>query len=177
MRCGRKSPDCSIGYVPDGPRIRPMRGIARLGRHRQPVQLRSKFLSTSRFRRSRISPSPPPPIQASFWSVVARRQPDYSVRRRRQSRHADPEPRWHLRRSLVPLERTSANRERPARRSFGPNYRRVSFLNASPLALAVSDDGQWSAGLFSAGVYAFGPNAEVSFLCKPTRASLPCLFP
>ncbi|HVP00134.1 MAG TPA: hypothetical protein VMT15_18815 [Bryobacteraceae bacterium] len=37
----------------------------------------------------------------------------------------------------------------------------ASFLNASPLAIAVSDDGQWSAGLWSAGVYAFGPDNAV----------------
>jgi hypothetical protein len=32
----------------------------------------------------------------------------------------------------------------------------ASFLNASPLAIAVTDDGQWAVGLFSSGVYAFG---------------------
>lgn len=37
----------------------------------------------------------------------------------------------------------------------------ASFLNDSPLAIAVSDDGQWSAAIFSAGVYAFGPSAQV----------------
>jgi hypothetical protein len=37
----------------------------------------------------------------------------------------------------------------------------ASFLNSSPLSIAVSDDGQWAAGLWSAGVYAFGPNNQV----------------
>jgi hypothetical protein len=37
----------------------------------------------------------------------------------------------------------------------------ATFLNDSPLAIAVSDDGQWAAGLWSSGVYAFGPNREV----------------
>jgi hypothetical protein len=37
----------------------------------------------------------------------------------------------------------------------------ASFLNASPLSIAVSDDGQWVAGLWSTGVYAFGPSAVV----------------
>jgi hypothetical protein len=37
----------------------------------------------------------------------------------------------------------------------------ATFLNDSPLAIAISDDGQWAAGLWSAGVYAFGPNGEV----------------
>jgi DNA-binding beta-propeller fold protein YncE len=44
-----------------------------------------------------------------------------------------------------------------------PSIRTIdaSFLNASPLAVAISDDGQWAAGLWSAGVYAFGPNSAV----------------
>jgi hypothetical protein len=37
----------------------------------------------------------------------------------------------------------------------------ASFLNASPLAIAVTDDGQWAVGLWSTGIYAFGPNAQV----------------
>lgn len=44
-----------------------------------------------------------------------------------------------------------------------PSVRTVdaTFLNASPLSIAVSDDGQWAAGLWSAGVYAFGPSGVV----------------
>jgi hypothetical protein len=44
-----------------------------------------------------------------------------------------------------------------------PSVRTIdaSFLNSSPLSIAISDDGQWAAGLWSAGVYAFGPNSEV----------------
>jgi hypothetical protein len=37
----------------------------------------------------------------------------------------------------------------------------ASFLNASPLAIAVSDDGQWAVGLFPTGSYAFGPSAQM----------------
>jgi len=37
----------------------------------------------------------------------------------------------------------------------------ASFLNASPLSMTVSDDGQWVAGLWAAGVYAFGPSSVV----------------
>jgi hypothetical protein len=37
----------------------------------------------------------------------------------------------------------------------------VSFLNASPMSIAVSDDGQWTVGLWAAGVYAFGPSGVV----------------
>jgi hypothetical protein len=37
----------------------------------------------------------------------------------------------------------------------------ASFLNASPLSIAMSDDGTWAAGLWGAGVYAFGPSGQV----------------
>lgn len=37
----------------------------------------------------------------------------------------------------------------------------ATFLNEAPTAIAISDDGQWAAGLWAAGVYAFGPNGEV----------------
>jgi len=36
----------------------------------------------------------------------------------------------------------------------------LSFMNASPSAMAVSDDGQWAVGLFSGGATAFGPNGQ-----------------
>lgn len=44
-----------------------------------------------------------------------------------------------------------------------PSVRTIdaSFLDASPLSIAVSDDGQWAAGLWSSGVYAFGPSSVV----------------
>jgi len=37
----------------------------------------------------------------------------------------------------------------------------VSFLNASPLSIAISDDGQWAAGLWGAGVYTFASSGQV----------------
>ncbi len=44
-----------------------------------------------------------------------------------------------------------------------PSIRTIdaSFLSASPLAITISDDGQWAVGLWSAGVYAFGPSNQV----------------
>jgi hypothetical protein len=35
------------------------------------------------------------------------------------------------------------------------------FLNSTPTAIAVSDDGQWAVGVWSAGVYAFGISANI----------------
>jgi hypothetical protein len=48
----------------------------------------------------------------------------------------------------------------------------ASFLGSAPGALAVSDDGAWFAGTWSAGVYAFGPNGEVNRLPVENAAAL-----
>jgi hypothetical protein len=40
----------------------------------------------------------------------------------------------------------------------------ASFLGADPTALAVSDDGQWVAGAWTQGLYAFGPAGQVTML-------------
>lgn len=44
-----------------------------------------------------------------------------------------------------------------------PSIRTVdaSFLNAAPAVIAVGDDGQWAAGVWSGSVYAFGPDGSV----------------
>lgn len=48
----------------------------------------------------------------------------------------------------------------------------ASFLNASPLSLAVSDDGQWAAGLWPSGVYAFGPSSVIPLQTDPGVVAL-----
>ncbi|HTD43569.1 MAG TPA: hypothetical protein VK687_05285 [Bryobacteraceae bacterium] len=40
----------------------------------------------------------------------------------------------------------------------------ASFLGADPTSLAVSDDGQWVAGVWTQGLYAFGPMGQVTVL-------------
>ena len=40
----------------------------------------------------------------------------------------------------------------------------ASFLGADPAALAVSDDGQWAAGAWTQGLYAFGPAGQLTVL-------------
>lgn len=55
-----------------------------------------------------------------------------------------------------------------------PSVRTIdaSFLNASPLSLAVADDGQWAAGLWPAGVYAFGPSNVIPLQTDPGVVAL-----
>jgi hypothetical protein len=47
-----------------------------------------------------------------------------------------------------------------------PQVREIdaTFLGPNPYSLSVSDDGQWLAGAWRAGNYAFGPNGEVNRL-------------
>lgn len=40
----------------------------------------------------------------------------------------------------------------------------TAFLGENPSALAISDDGAWFAGLWSRGLYAFGPHGESNWL-------------
>jgi hypothetical protein len=47
----------------------------------------------------------------------------------------------------------------------------ASFLGASPAALAVGDDGEWAAGSWPDGAWAFGPNGEVTRLPLRERAA------
>ena len=45
----------------------------------------------------------------------------------------------------------------------------VSYLSGMPLSIAISDDGQWAAGVWSNGVYAFGPEGQPRLL--PTEGA------
>jgi len=53
----------------------------------------------------------------------------------------------------------------------------VSSTGSGPDALALSDDGAWLAGSWLTGVYAFGPNGEVSRLPIEDRVSALAFFP
>jgi hypothetical protein len=59
-----------------------------------------------------------------------------------------------------------------------PSVRDVdtSFLNGAPAGLAVSDDGQWVAGAWSSGVYAFGPDGRASVLPVAGPVEALCFF-
>jgi hypothetical protein len=54
-----------------------------------------------------------------------------------------------------------------------PSIRQLdaSFLGSSPDAIALSDDGAWLAGIWTTGVYAFGPNGEVNRLPLEDRVT------
>ncbi len=148
-----------IGYVPDGAGIRPMYGLPASGAIGQPLAAGRDFARVA------ISPS------QSFAIVTTADTGAVMV----YTPGASP----------VSLSGAAANPDILAMSPGGtsaalwfpmsgqlevvsglpgsPSIRTVdaSFLNASPLALAIGDDGQWAVGLWSAGAYAFGPSNQV----------------
>ena len=60
-----------------------------------------------------------------------------------------------------------------------PSIRQLdtSFLGSPPIELALSDDGAWLTGAWSAGVYSFGPNSEINRLPIEDRVNALAFFP
>jgi hypothetical protein len=148
-----------LGYVPDGTRIRPMHGLPAAGAIGASIDAGRDFSHiaispTQNFAIAIAADSGEAMIVKPGVSLTtikgASTNPDVLAMSPRGTSAALWFP------LLGHLEAISGLPDAPAVRSID-----AAFLNASPLAIAISDDGQWAAGLFSAGVYAFGPNAEV----------------
>jgi hypothetical protein len=148
-----------LGYVPDGTRIRPMHGLPAAGAIGAAIDAGRDFSHIA------ISPNQDFAIATAADSGEAMvvkpgisltaikgvsTNPDILV----MSPHGTSAALWFP--LLGHLEAISGLPDAPSVRTID-----AAFLNASPLAIAISDDGQWAAGLFSAGVYAFGPSGEV----------------
>lgn len=152
-----------IGYVPDGARIRPLYGLPAAGAIGSAIDAGRDF--------SHIAISP----QQNFAIATAADTGEMMVVKPGLSLtiingagtnpdilaispHGSSAALWFP--SLGHLQAISGL---PGVSDPSPSVRTIdaSFLNASPLAIAISDDGQWAAGLWPAGVYAFGPNNEV----------------
>jgi hypothetical protein len=148
-----------LGYLPDGTGIRTMYGIPGAGAI-------ASLLPTGRtFAQSAVSPRQNfvlavaadngdvllyTPSSGSLTPLLAAANPDMIL----LSPSGSSAALWYP--LTGQLQILSGLPSSPALRSID-----ASFLNASPLALAVSDDGQWAAGLWSVGAYAFGPSAQV----------------
>jgi DNA-binding beta-propeller fold protein YncE len=151
-----------LGYVPDGTRIRPMIGLPSAGSIGAPIESRGfSHIAT--------------PPQQYFAVVSAADTGEVLVASEVatggfslspiKGASVNPSmlvlsPRGKSAALWIPssshLEIVSGLPDTPSVRSVD-----ASFLNESPLAIAVSDDGQWASALFSGKVYAFGPNTEV----------------
>ncbi len=148
-----------LGYVPDGPRIRPLYGLPAAG------AIGGAIDSGREFSHIAISPA------QNFALVTAADTGQVMVARPGAGNTAINGAAANPDLLALSPNGSSAALWFPATGRMqaisglpdSPSVRTVdaSFLNASPLAMAVSDDGQWTAGLWSTGVYAFGPNAEV----------------
>ncbi len=148
-----------IGYLPDGTRIRPMYGLPAAGSIGASIDAGRDF--------SHIAVSP----SQKFAIVTAADTGEVMVMKPGAgntaitgtasnpsliaiSPHGTAAALWFP--LTGQLQAISGLPDTPAVRTVD-----ATFLNASPLAIAISDDGQWAAGLWSTSVYAFGPSAEV----------------
>ncbi|MBZ5632684.1 MAG: hypothetical protein LAO55_06085 [Acidobacteriia bacterium] len=158
-----------LGWVPDGARIRPVYGIPAAAAVGTAVPADQDF--------SRIAASPAGnyvlvsagPTSAQAGAVLIYKPevglipldgagvaPDFLILSPRGSAAAL----WFS--SINQVQVVTGLPDAPVIRQLD-----ASFLGSAPDALALSDDGAWLAGAWSAtsaGVYAFGPNGEVSRL-------------
>ena len=148
-----------IGYVPDAAGIRPMAGLPASGALGRPINAGRDFS------RIAISPSQSFAIATaadtgevmvlkpavSLTTVIgAQTNPDILA----MSPNGTAAVLWFP--ALSQLQAVAGLPDSPSVRTID-----ASFLYASPLSIAISDDGQWTVGFWSTGSYAFGPNSAV----------------
>lgn len=151
-----------LGFVPDGSRIRPVFGIPAAARIAAPLP------TTEGFARTVASPKQDYLLGSAMdTGAISVISPDGSLRPLTGT-HSSPDlmvisPGG----SAAALWFASLSHAQVLTGLPGsPQIREVdaSFLGPNPYALAVSDDGQWMAGAWRSGNYAFGPNGETNRL-------------
>lgn len=148
-----------IGYLPDGTRIRPMYGLPAAGSIGATINAGREFshIAVSPAQNFAIATAADtgeaivvkPGVSNASISGAAANADMLAI-----SPHGTAAALWFP--LTGKLQAISGLPDSPSVRTID-----AAFLNASPLALAISDDGQWAAGLWSTSVYAFGPSAEV----------------
>jgi hypothetical protein len=148
-----------IGYVPEGTSIRPMYGLPAAGAIGRAIDSGRAFSQMAispqqTFALAIAADTGEPLVVKPGVSATAIASPETNPSMLAMSPHGTSAAMW------FPL---TGHLETITGLPTAPVLSTVdaSFLNASPLALAISDDGQWSVGLFGAAVYAFGPNSSV----------------
>lgn len=151
-----------LGYVPDGTRIRPMYGLPAAGAVAPAIASRdfSHIAAAPQKYFAVVSAADTGEVLVAqdelrggfaFTSIPgASANPDMLV----LSPGGTSASLWFP--STNHLQTVSGLPNSPAVRDID-----AAFLNASPQSIAISDDGQWAAALFSGAIYAFGPNGEV----------------
>jgi hypothetical protein len=150
-----------LGYFPDGGRIRPAYGIPAASIVARPIDMNGAF--------SRLAPA-----MDGFVLAVSAESGEVGVLRPGlkfvpiPGTGTDPEalvlsPRgagaalWFT--SIKRIQTLKGLPDSPAVHNID-----VGFLGNDPESLAVSDDGQWVAGVWQDGLHAFGPNGEANWL-------------
>jgi len=153
-----------LGWIPDGTRIRPVYGIPAAAAIGAPIPADQDF--------SQIAASPARNfvlVAAADTGAVsiyttehglvplagAGIAPDNAPDSVTLSPRGSAAALWFS--SMNQVQVVTGLPDAPAIRQFD-----ASFLGSAPAALAISDDGAWVAGAGTSGVYAAGPNGEVS---------------
>jgi hypothetical protein len=151
-----------LGWIPDGTRIRPVYGIPVAAAVGAPIPGDQDFAQIAASpARNYVLVSAADTGTVSIYTTGhglaplagAGSAPDSMVLSPRGSSAAL----WFS--SLNPMQVVTGLPNSPAIRQLD-----ISFLGAAPGVLAISDDGAWVAGIWTSGVYAFGPNGEVNRL-------------
>ncbi len=159
-----------LGWVPDGTRIRPVYGIPAAAAVGAPVPADQDF--------SQIAASPAQNyvvVSAADTGAVSIYTPEHGLVPLDGAGGAPDSvvlsPRgssaalWFS--SLSQVQVITGLPDAPAIRQVD-----VPFVGSAPAALAISDDGAWVAGTWTAGVFAFGPNGEMNRLPAESATAL-----
>lgn len=149
-----------LGWIPDGPGIRPVYGIPAAAAVGAPIPADQDF--------SQIAASPARNyvlVSAADTGVVLVYTPEHGFIPLDGAGGAPDSLVLSPRGSAAALWFSSLNRaqvitglpDAPAVRQVD-----VPFVESAPGALAISDDGAWLAGTWPSGVYAFGPAGQVN---------------
>jgi hypothetical protein len=155
-----------LGYLPDGSGIRPVYGIRGAATVAPPLDFGRDFS------RIAISPSQDYAIATDATSGTVLLIPSGGSAAPLTGAISNPDlisisPNgaaailWHGNRGQIFSGLPGSPAVREVDGSFVTAYRGDPALTEAPIALSISDDGQWAAGSWERGTYALGPNAEV----------------
>jgi DNA-binding beta-propeller fold protein YncE len=163
-----------LGWIPDGPRVRPVYGIPAAAAVGAPIPADQDY--------SQIAPSPARNyvvVSAADTGIVSIYTPEYGLVPLVGAGSAPDSVTLSPRGSSAVLWYASINQlqvitglpDAPTIRQLN-----VSLLGPAPSELAVSDDGTWLATAGPRYVYAFGPNGEANRLPVESAAAI-AFFP
>lgn len=161
-----------LGYLPDGKQVRPVYGIAAAATVADPIRTGEDVGRAASVRDSVLILEADEGAVSLFVAGVLKRV--QGTRKAPEMTALSPTGQaavlWFASNSSAQI--LSDLNGAPALRNID-----ASFLGPQPAALAVSDDGQWMAGAWTEGTYAFGPHGEVVQLPVSGGATAVEFFP